>query len=258
MQGDREILESLEKLPGKISLYYRPLDGASPALEFQAQTPVVAASVIKLPILIEAFRQREEGLVDFGEEFVLREEDKMPSCGALNYLQAGLKISMRDLAVLMIILSDNTATNLLIDRLGMEAVNATLSSLGAQGSRLRRKLFDAEAAERGLQNTVTARDMGRILEEMYFARIVSPRASEEMLQILSDQQLNGKIPFFLKQDGVRIAHKTGEDGGITHDVGIVFAKRPFVLCMLCEQTIVPEAERLMQEVARAFYRRANA
>lgn len=97
------------------------------------QTPLVAASIIKLFIMAEAFRRFEEGTLDPGEFFTLHAEDKMPSCGALTYMHDGLQVTCLDLVTLMIILSDNTATNLLIDRLGMENINQMCQSVGRRG-----------------------------------------------------------------------------------------------------------------------------
>ena len=211
----------------------------------------MAASVIKIPILIEAFRQEREGLLSMDEVFSIRPEQKMPSCGALNYLHDGLTVTLLDLCVLMIILSDNTATNILIDRLGIPQVNETLRKLGCRQTTLRRKLFDAEASRRGIQNHITAEEIGMLLEKMYQGQCVSPEADAKMLRILRDQRLNGKMPFFLH--GVEIAHKTGEDDGISHDVGILYGRHPLILCFASEHTDVPAFERLIQDAALAFY-----
>lgn len=239
----------LEALPGEISVYAESL-GQGEACVFQADAPLVAASVIKLPILVEAFRQAREGRLSMEETFAIRPEQKMPSCGALTYLHDGLIVTLKDLCVLMIILSDNTATNLLIDRLGMDKVNATLRALGLQKTILRRRLFDAEASARGIENQITAREMGLLLKKLYHGECVSAQADQEMLRILANQRLNGKIPFFLHD--YPIAHKTGEDDGITHDVGIVYAEQPLVLCFAANHTDVPAFERLIQDMALAF------
>lgn len=239
-------LPRLEKCPGKVSVYCKNLVTGE-VRGFQPDLPLVAASVIKLPILGEAFRQAEGGLLSLEEEFSIRQEDKMPSCGALTYLHDGVRVTLRDLCTLMIILSDNTATNLLIDRLGMDGVNAFLRQRGLQKTTLRRRLFDAAASARGLQNTITTGEMGLLLEKMYRGQWVSPKADADMLGILKNQRLNGKIPFFLKD--YDMAHKTGEDEGITHDVALVYARQPLVLCFASNETDVPAFERLIQDMA---------
>ena len=242
-------MQKIREAPGHVAFYYRPLDGGC-AQMYNEMMPVIAASVIKIPIMVEAFRQFENGELNPQQTYRIKAEDKMPSCGALNRMHDGLEVTMRDLVELMIVLSDNTATNILIDRLGIDRVNATLEAEGLKVTRLRRKLFDKAGMKAGLSNHVCAREIGLLLERMYAGALVSPEASAQMLEILRNQKLNGKMPFYLKPRGVACAHKTGEDDGITHDVGIVYAKNPFVLCMLSEETDVPSFERLIQDVAR--------
>ncbi len=245
------MLRRLEALTGRIAFLCRDTVTGE-TLRYHADEPVTAASVIKLCVLAEAFRQREAGELDFDASVRIRPEDKKPSCGALTYLHDGLEVTVRDLAVLMIILSDNTATNLLIDRLGTERINAFMTALGlSDRTRCRRKLFEPALAARGITNHVTADDIGLLLEQMLRGELVSPAASREMLDILRDQRLNGKMPFHLKPRGIPCAHKTGEDydDGITHDVGIIFAAHPVIFCFLAEGADVPAAERALQDLA---------
>ena len=243
------MLPRLAALPGEVSVYGEDLVTGE-RWAYQADIPLVAASVIKIPIMIEAFRQERDGLLSMDEEFSIRPEQKMPSCGALTYLHDGLRVTLRDLCVLMIIVSDNTATNILIERLGIDNINSTMRALGLKQTTLRRKLFDGEASARGIENTITAGEMGILLEKLYHGSCVSSEADAEMLNILKDQRLNGKMPFFLH--GVKIAHKTGEDNGITHDVGIVYADHPLILCFASNHTDVPAFERFIQDAARDF------
>ncbi len=238
-----------KNLPGKIGVYIKDLTTGEQA-SFQPDVPVVAASVIKIPVMIEAFRQKEAGQLDFTREIEIRHEDKLPSCGALTYLHDGIHVQIQDLVTLMIILSDNTATNLLIDILGQDEINRTIQDLKLKGTVLRRKLFMEELNRLGIQNSITAGDMGFVLEELYNGHIISKSASRDMLNILFNQRLNGKIPFFLHDRDIRCAHKTGEDDGITHDVGIICGSHPIVFCFVSEQTDVPSAERTMQDMAR--------
>ncbi|MBR5110512.1 MAG: serine hydrolase [Clostridia bacterium] len=242
-------LPRLASLPGEVSIYGKNLHTGE-VWAYQPDIPLVAASVIKLPTLAEAFRQARDGQIDMKEIFAVRPDQKMPGCGALTRLRDGIEVTLHDLCVLMIILSDNTATNILIERLGMDQINQTIRSFGLEKTKLRRKLFDADASARGIENTMTAQEMGRLLEMLSSGSCVSPEADAEILSILSEQQLNGKIPFFLPE--IRIAHKTGEDDGITHDVGILYAKHPVVLCFGSEHTDVPAFERCIQDMARDF------
>ena len=127
----QQIEQRLSAVMGDACFYYENL-ATGVCFGHAADKPVVAASVIKLAVLIEAFRQMDADAVRANEMFVIARTDKLPSCGALNYLHDGLCVTFRDLCVLMTILSDNTATNLLIKRLGIGNINDTLRMLGAE------------------------------------------------------------------------------------------------------------------------------
>ena len=239
----------LEALPGDIGFAFQYLDG-SDSFQFNAYKPMEAASVIKLPIMAACFAEMRAGRLDANEIFTISQADKMPSCGALTYMHDGLEVTLMDLITLMIIVSDNSATNMLIKRVGMECVNRHIAELQlSEGTHLNRLLFDSAASARGIQNYVTAGDMAQLLLRIYTLAEAGDADCAKMLQILGDQQLNGKIPFFLDSRGIAVAHKTGEDDGITHDVGIVFAKKPFIMCFLSNNTKVPAAERTIQDLA---------
>ncbi len=242
--------DAIRRFPGDVGFYCRFLD-ADETWTHNPDLPLVAASVIKLPILVTAFRDIAAGRLDAEETWRIQAKDKMPSCGALTYLHDGLEVTLRDLLTLMIILSDNTATNLLIDRLTPAHVNETMEALGIPGVALRRRLFEPELSARGIQNTVTARGMGVLLERMAAGALLGEPWDGEMRGILLNQRLNGKLPFFLHSQNIRCAHKTGEDDNITHDAGIVYAEKPFVICMLSNNVEVPAFERLIQDTAKA-------
>lgn len=247
---EENILEQIKSVPGKVGFYYKNLITGD-TLEFQKDLQLHAASVIKIPILIEVFSRLETGGMEKSEVFTIHDKDKLPSCGALTYMHEGLQVTLEDLYTLMIILSDNTATNLLIKRLGMESINKTMQSLGLRQTKINRLLFDAEQSAKGIENTISTGEVALLLEKMYRGELVSPRASEEMLTILKKQRLNGKIPFLVPKN-IEIAHKTGEDSGITHDVAVVYTPRPFIVCFCGNEVNVPEYERVMQEVTASL------
>ena len=242
--------DRIRGFPGDVGLYYHRLGDAAAPETHNPDLPLIAASVIKILIMVAAFREIAAGALDPDQTVEIRPEMKMPSCGALSYMHDGLKATVMDLITLMIILSDNTATNLLIDRLTPERVNGAMDALGIPGIALRRRLFEPALSARGIQNTVTARGVGLLLERMATGALLGPEDDGRMTRILLDQRLNGKLPFFLHSEGIRCAHKTGEDDGITHDAGVVYAAEPFALVMLSNNVDVPAFERLMQDTAR--------
>lgn len=246
MRLSDDAMRRLKDMPGDVSLYARNFVTGE-QLRVHADRPLIAASVIKLALLGEVYRRFDAGEMDPDRLVELRREHKAPGCGALALMHDGLRVTLRDLCVLMVVLSDNTATNMLFDMTGSAAINAFLESRGLDGMDFNRKMFDEEASARGVQNHITAASVGQLLEKMYFGRLVSPEADREMLEILKNQKLNHKIPFFLH--GCEIAHKTGEDDGVSHDAAIVYARQPFALCLFSNRTDVPAFERLMQDIA---------
>ena len=241
-------LDRIAAFPGDVGYYMKRLRRDESEV-FQADLPLVAASVIKVPVMVAAFRKIAAGLLDENAEYIISAEEKMPSCGALTYMHDGLRVTLLDLITLMIILSDNTATNRVIDIVGIDTVNGTMDALGIPGIALRRKMFDAELSAQGIQNTITARGIGILLERMAEGVLLGEPWDRRMLDILLNQRLNGKLPFYLHPAGIDAAHKTGEDEGTTHDAGIVFSDDPFVVVMLSNNVNVPAFERLIQDTA---------
>lgn len=251
---EQDILGRLEKLPGKIGFYYKNLVTGE-VITYQEDESFLAASVIKLYIMAEAVRQCKEGILTKDDLVVIDKAKCVPSCGALTYMHDGLEVTIQDLYTLMIILSDNSATNFLIDILGEEAINDGIRALGHEKTQLNRKMYDTEKSARGIQNYVCPIELGEFLEHLYHGEVFDADSSEHMLSVMKDQRLNGKIPFHihtLPEHG-RIAHKTGEDTGITHDVGIVYAKQPFVLVFLGNETDVARYEREMADISLMLY-----
>lgn len=217
------ILRRVADYPGHTSIYYQDLTTGEHWGHNELE-PMGAASVIKLTVMAELFRQLEAGLVRRDQKITVRDEDRVPICGVLTLMHTGLEVTPIDLCWLMITISDNMATNLLIDLLGLDNIQANNRRLGLEGVALNRKLFETREAFCGKRNTVSARGVARLLELIWKRQLVSEGASGEMLEMLLAQQCTNKMPLLLAEG--ETAHKTGEDEGITHDVGIVLAKTP--------------------------------
>jgi beta-lactamase class A len=190
------------------------------------------ASSIKIAILFEAFKQAEEGRLKLDEFMALEESRKVAGSGVLYYLgRPSLSLSVRDTAVLMIVLSDNTATNLLIDKVGLEAVNKRLDSLGLAKTRLRRKMMDLKAAAEGRENVSTPLEMMTLLEKIWNGEVLKEPYRKDFLEILAipkDSPLRAGVP-----EGIAVAEKPGELEAVRCDSGIVqLAGRPYVICVM--------------------------
>lgn len=248
----QEMTRCLAALPGRIGVYYENLTTGE-RFSFRGEELYEAASVIKLPVYAALMRLAAQGKVDMKEELLCREEDKLPSCGALSLLEGERYVDIQSLCNVMIALSDNTATNLLLRRFGLSFLNEQFRELGLEKTHLERLLFDAEGSKRGLENRIVPREIGGLLAQIAKGEFVSPTVSERMVALLRRQQIKHKIPGYLPR-GTAVAHKTGEDSGITNDVGIVFAKQPFVLCFAANGTDVPAAERCLRQLSLDLFR----
>jgi len=203
------------------------------------------ASAIKLAIVYELFKQAEEQRIDLDEKTTLERRQAVGGTGVL--VEMGTPtLSIRDYAVLMVTLSDNTATNVLIDRLGMDRIAARMQGLGLGGTRLRRHMMDTAAARRGDENVSTPDELVRLLKAMNDGM---PKAIE-LLKKPKENRLRKGLP-----EGVASADKSGELEGVRVDAGIVFAKnRPYALCVMT--TFLKdeaEGERAIVDISRAAY-----
>jgi beta-lactamase class A len=202
--------------------YYVKLLPDGPLLARDAGAPFPAASIIKLIVLWEFYRQAAAGALEPDELAEAPADCIVGGSGVVQHLAPGGRLRLGDLATLMIIVSDNTATNLLIDRLGREQINAAAAALGLGQTRLLRKLFDAEMIAQGVQNWVSAADTGRLLELMLAPGDLLPDwAAGRMVAALRGQQHRKKLPAWLPADA-EVANKTGEIPGCEHDAGIIW------------------------------------
>ncbi|MDQ7839430.1 MAG: serine hydrolase [bacterium] len=254
------IKDLIEGAPGRVGLVIKDL-GTGLVLEWSPEERFPAASVIKVPVLVEALRQAQSDALRLDERLPVRAEDKVGGFGILKDLESVQELTLLDLLTLMIISSDNTAANLCIERVGMTAVNKTMAALGLKETTLQRKMMDMEARKRGLDNFTTPADMARLLELLAGKRILTPEACDLALGILRRQQVRDRIPLRLPPD-VAVGHKTGELPGVRHDVGIVFTKNGLlVIAALTKEFNTPlgqgliggEAAALIAEVSRAAY-----
>lgn len=245
------LIRLCKDIPGDIGFYYKDIISGK-TISFNENQKFIAASVIKIPILIETLKQIEGGVINKNDKVKVFREYKVPSCGALTYMHDDLEVTIEDLYTLMIIHSDNTATNMLINMVGMKNINNTLKSLGCNNSEINRLLFDERAQNEGKENYITPYEIGYLLEKVYNGKMISKNISREIVRILKLQRLNHKIPYLLPKN-VEIGHKTGEDDGITHDVGIIYSEKPFIFCFTSNNTDVIKAENLLRKMAFICY-----
>jgi beta-lactamase class A len=208
------------------------------------------ASMIKIAILAELYRQDR-----LGESYLVDAKDVVPSSAIVAGLTPGVtKLTLRDLATMMMAVSDNAATNVLIDRLGMDRVNELLGSLGLSQTKLRRKMIDLAAARAGRENVATPSETVTLVEAIFRHRIVPKPKGDDLIQVLGtpkDSDIGRLLP-----SGVRIATKTGSLDGVRAEGGIVFAEgRPFAIAVMTTYAADERAaDRIISDVALAAFR----
>lgn len=216
----------------------------------------VAASTVKIPIMIELFRQVDAGTLALSQSYTLRPEDKAPGSGVMLHLHDGMAFTLRDLIYLMISISDNAATNILIDLIGMAAVNATMQRLGMTRSVLGRKMRGHAVPGDAGENWATPNDYVTVIAALLDDAAASPESCRQMIEMLEKQQNPRRIARYLpRENGPRWGSKTGSVPGVTNDVGFIETDRgPLVLGIFCEHADPHWGERLIGEISRAALR----
>ena len=259
-----DILSRIEKSGADVAVAFRTLDGK---LEWFSRADEVfhAASTMKVPVMIELFHQVREGKLKLDDPLPIKNEfhsladssiftlDPTDDSEADLYKAIGQTRALTQLCELMITVSSNLSTNLLVEKLGVDNIRATVHSLHADGMNVLRGVEDNKAYEKGMNNTTTARGLLILLEAIAKGQAVDPDSSRQMVDILARQKFNEAIPAGLPP-GLRVAHKTGELTKIHHDAAIVYGPHPFILVVLVRG--IPESKdsaTLMADVARRIY-----
>jgi beta-lactamase class A len=202
---------------------------------------VPSASIIKLLILAELLRRVDTGEMSLDKRVTVTEKDWTGGDGVLKELAPGHTFTLKELATLMIIVSDNEATNLLIGLLGMDNINRMGCRLGLKAARLGRRMMDAKALQEGRDNFISSDDAAQILQKVYRGSLVSKEASALMLDILKRQQQGDRLQRYLPED-VPLAHKCGDLTGVENDAGIfLFPDHPYILVVLTSNQPSPAA-----------------
>jgi beta-lactamase class A len=213
-----------------------------------------AASTVKIPIMVEVYRQIDAGRCALDDRVQLSEADKAPGSGVLLHLHAGIELTLNDLIYLMISISDNTATNMLIRLAGLEAINRTMRELGMTGSNLSRAMRGRPALAEEPENYATPNDYARAIAAILDGTAASPAACEAMQAMLERQQNARRIARHVPASGqVRWGSKTGSIPGVTNDVGYVIAPNGrLIIAVFCENFADQHAgEQVIGEIARA-------
>ncbi len=241
-QTDR-VRELASKFDGRVSIFAKNLKTGA-TYELGADTRVNTASTIKLPILIGVYTAVQAGRARWTDTSELTKDNKVGGSGVLGEMSDGVKIPLRDLVRYMMLLSDNTGTNLVLDHVPANEVNAVMEKLGMKQTRSLRKILKGsvpegvseagnDPANKGFGIGVsTPREMVALLEGLYKGEIVGKEASAEMLEIMKKQQWREGLA---RRFDVDVADKPGALDHLRSDVGIVYAKTgPVAIAITCD------------------------
>ena len=233
MTGD--ITRIAEEVDGRVGVFIRGLDSGE-SFNLRGDEVFPAASTIKLAVLFELYLQSQGGAGAGGsgglaEAHLLQLRDRVEDSSILGHLAEGTRLTLHDLALFTVVVSDNSAANILIDRVGLAQVNATLTKMGLGQTRLRRKMMDVQAARAGRENLATPRELAELLAAIQGGQLLTEASRTDLMRLL----LTPKDGFLtrLLPESLPVANKPGTLPGVRNDVGIVFVKgRPFVIAVM--------------------------
>ena len=251
---ESSIAEIDQRLDGVLGVAILDL-GSGKKFLLHADEVFPQASSIKIAVLAELYRQAQTGRLKLTDMYTVNAGDLVPDSDIMGGLTPGVtQVTLRDLATMMVAVSDNSATNVLIDRVGMENVNGLLDSLGLTHTRLRRKMMDLKAAGEGRENVSTPAEMMVLLDALYRRRVLNKEMTDDFFKILSTHK-GSFIPRDLPEQ-LKIANKPGELEGVRNDSGIVFVgNRPYVICVMATYLQQErDGENAIIKISAAAYR----
>ena len=266
---DAEVRAIIAGSGAEVAVAFRTVDGRDELL-IDPDKVFHAASTMKVPVMIELFRQAGKGALSLDEKLPIRNRFKSIVDGSPYklsegddsdkeiYAAVGKSLTLRQLCEAMITVSSNFATNLLIERLGVEKIRNTVTRLGADGMQVLRGVEDQKAFDKGLNNSTTARALLVLFQKLATGQAVTATSDAAMIDILKRQKFNEAIPAGVPA-GTPVAHKTGNITRIHHDAGIVYAPRPYVLVILVRGISDQKVSApLMSKISAAVYQHSQA
>jgi beta-lactamase class A len=254
---------------GSVALYAKNLTTGE-TVSLNSAVPVQTASVIKLPLMLQMFEQVKSGTLNLATPVVLTKDNQVPGSGILNIMDPGLSLSVNDVITLMMTLSDNTATNMAIDVVGLRTTNDMLARMGLKNTYFYKKVFKKpdgpmppDQKQFGLGKT-TAEEMARVMESIYRCDLGDRELCLQMITIMRNQQDHDMIPRYLKRDNAAedlsaVADKVGALDDVRNDVALVYTQRgPVVVSIFTynnqDKSWTPdnEAEKLIARLAEAI------
>jgi beta-lactamase class A len=245
----------IEHFKGQVGLVVEDLDTGW-VISSNENALIPSASLVKVPILLSYFYAAQDGRVSFKDSIRLGSGEKVSGSKLLGNYPIGSQFLVGDLFYPMIALSDNSATNALIDLLGFDILNVYFKKMGLKNTNISRNMLDFKGRKDGIENYTTAFDMAYIFRKLYHRQFLNQEISDECLLLLGQQKINDRIPKYLPKDGIFVAHKTGLERYICHDAGIVYTPTGnFLICVLVkhEYKFAKPAKKLISAIVLSVY-----
>ena len=254
--GVRQAIEQVTAPYGQaVSVTYLPVGTPAGIVSVNGATQHASASMIKLVVLAALLDKVAAGEIDLAAQVEVKASDIVSGTGTVQDDGPGT-YELQELARRMIADSDNTATNVIVDLIGMDAVNEEASKLGLTGTVMARKMMDVVAADQGMRNRMTSDDAATILNLIASGKLVNEQMSELAMSFLLQQTINAGLTDAIPA-GVQVAHKTGELNQAEHDGGVVLAAHPYVLVVMTEGIDNYLGVSVIADVSRAVYVATN-
>nr|WP_262895856.1 serine hydrolase [Cyclobacterium marinum] len=244
----------LKTIDNKVSLSYIIQNKQGKILSMSNSDKIIpSASIIKVPLLIYFMQKASEGTFSLQDHYHLKVEDKVGGSGELQFKPAGISVTYEYLAKEMIRVSDNTATNIIIKKLGLKAFQKWMKENDYSATQLNRFMMDFDAIEKGKQNYCSSKEINRLLLALYNGNLLAENPSLKVIEWLKNCEDNTGLPHLLP-DRVAIAHKTGTLDYVRGDAGIIFGEKPIFITVLVENfSEIAEADSIISTIGRLAY-----
>ena len=248
----KKIEKIISQVEGNVCINFYDLNKNN-GFSVNGDKKVLSASMIKLLILAELMKKIFENKFSLSDTVMMANFMKIEGDGVLKELNTGHHFTLKELATLMIIVSDNQATNILIDFLGMENINQLGKELDLKETFLGRKMMDAEARKKGYDNYTCADDISLLLKLIYQEKLINKEASQLMLDILLRQQQGERLQRYLPSD-IKIAHKCGDLDNLENDGGIIWlGDRAYILVVLTNGMPNLQCKQIIGKISKFVY-----
>lgn len=245
----RELAEAFE---GRIA--YRIEDGDGSFIEYHEDETFQSASLIKIPMIIEGYRQSEQRKIYLNQPVTIPPNEITGGSGVLHVLTNKVFMTVEDLLTLMIIVSDNTSTNMMMTLLGQEEINQCIQDLGLKNTILARRMQDFKALKEGRDNLISAADTVTCLKAIHTGDFLEKESRDKILRALDNQQLRDKLPAMMGR-GVIVGNKTGGIRGVAHDCAIIRSEDKTIYAAVMTEDMKSEEESrlIMNRIGKWIY-----